>query len=227
MVNKKTAKTKRTTSEGSHPTSAKKFEENENFRGIVRIAGKDIKGEIQLKDALRRVRGISHSLSTSILKLLNSKLGLDLKTKVGELSDGQIENIDKILYSLHEYDSIPKFMFNRCFDPESGKQNHVIMNDLLIADRNSVEYEKKIYSWRGYRHAYGQRVRGQRTRNTGRTGMAVGVLRKAVLAAQAGAAAAEKGRAAPAVSTASQAPAPVATKPAEKSVPKPSATEKK
>jgi small subunit ribosomal protein S13 len=30
-------------------------------------------------------------------------------------------------------------------------------------------------SWRGYRHMFGLRVRGQRTRNTGRTATSVGV----------------------------------------------------
>jgi small subunit ribosomal protein S13 len=48
-----------------------------------------------------------------------------------------------------------------------------------------VESEKKLYTWKGYRHSYGQKVRGQKTRNTGRTGMAVGVLRKAIIAQQA------------------------------------------
>jgi small subunit ribosomal protein S13 len=34
---------------------------------------------------------------------------------------------------------------------------------------------KEMNSWRGYRHAYGLKVRGQRTRSTGRKGKAVGV----------------------------------------------------
>jgi small subunit ribosomal protein S13 len=41
--------------------------------------------------------------------------------------------------------------------------------------RNDVEREKGVFSWRGYRHMYGLKVRGQRTRCTGRKGGAVGV----------------------------------------------------
>ncbi|MFL6345762.1 MAG: 30S ribosomal protein S13, partial [Nitrososphaeraceae archaeon] len=35
--------------------------------------------------------------------------------------------------------------------------------------------EKNVMSWRGYRHMFGLRVRGQCTRTTGRRGGAVGV----------------------------------------------------
>jgi small subunit ribosomal protein S13 len=34
---------------------------------------------------------------------------------------------------------------------------------------------KEMKSWRGYRHAYGLKVRGQRTRTTARKGKAIGV----------------------------------------------------
>ena len=37
---------------------------------------------------------------------------------------------------------------------------------------------KMIRSYRGVRHERGQKVRGQRTRSNGRTGMAAGVLKK-------------------------------------------------
>lgn len=162
-----------------------KTEEKENFRGIIRLAGKDIVGHTKLRQALLRVRGISHSLSASVAKALEAKLGIAPTMKVGDLTDEQIEKIDKILFSLNDH-NIPKFMLNRQGDLNTGNDLHVIMNDLIIADRDSVENEKKLFTWKGYRHGYGQRVRGQRTRNTGRSGMAVGVLRKAVIAAQGG-----------------------------------------
>jgi small subunit ribosomal protein S13 len=40
---------------------------------------------------------------------------------------------------------------------------------------NDIDREKTIMSWRGYRHMFGLRVRGQCTRTTGRRGGAVGV----------------------------------------------------
>ncbi|TRO42808.1 30S ribosomal protein S13, partial [Candidatus Bathyarchaeota archaeon] len=37
---------------------------------------------------------------------------------------------------------------------------------------------KEIRSWRGYRHAYSLKVRGQHTKTTGRAGKALGVKKK-------------------------------------------------
>ncbi|MBP1357848.1 MAG: 30S ribosomal protein S13, partial [Sulfolobus sp.] len=54
---------------------------------------------------------------------------------------------------------------------------HLISSDLLFYVRNDIEREKKIKSWRGVRHSLGLKVRGQRTRTTGRTGMTIGVKR--------------------------------------------------
>jgi small subunit ribosomal protein S13 len=41
---------------------------------------------------------------------------------------------------------------------------------------------KDTKSWRGYRHAYGLKVRGQRTKTTGRAGKALGVKKKEIMA---------------------------------------------
>jgi small subunit ribosomal protein S13 len=184
----------------------KKEEEESNMKGIVRLAGKDIFGTVRLKKALKYVRGIGTSLSAPVAEVISSELHIPTDTQIGTLSDSQIESIDKILFNLGSY-SIPKFMLNRRGDMDSGADKHVIMNDLLFSVKQDVEREKKAYTWRGYRHAYGQKVRGQRTRNTGRTGMAVGVLRKTVLA-QAGAPA--PGAAAPGAAAPAGAPAPKA-----------------
>lgn len=169
----------------------KKMDVRENFRGIVRLAGKDVMGETMLIKALPRIRGISHTLAVSVANVLKHELSLDPKMKVGELTDEQIEKIDAVLSNLHEHKILP-YLLNRRNDYDTGKNVHVIMNDLIFANTQDIEREKKTYTWKGYRHFYGQKVRGQKTRNTGRTGMAVGVLRKTVIAAQGGAAAGTK-----------------------------------
>jgi small subunit ribosomal protein S13 len=51
-------------------------------------------------------------------------------------------------------------------------------SELLYYVKEDIEREKRIKSWRGIRHALGLKVRGQRTRTTGRTGITVGVKRK-------------------------------------------------
>lgn len=201
--------------------AAPKPAEKENFRGIVRIAGKDVTGETKLQRALKRVRGISHTLTISAALAIKKELSIDPSTRVGELSDEQIENIDKVLGSLHTY-GVPAFLLNRRGDFESGKNIHAIMNDLIFHNTQDIERDKKAYTWRGYRHAYGQKVRGQKTRNTGRTGMAVGVLRKTIAAAAGAAAkpatagAAPAAAAKPAAGATPAAAAKPAAKPAEK-----------
>jgi len=162
-----------------------KEEDREGYRGIVRLAGKDMRGHLLLKRSLIRISGLSHGLVSSVAKVIHSELGIPPDMKVGELTDEQIEKIDKILFNVGEH-KIPKFMLNRRSDFDAGSDRHVIMNDLIFSTSQDVERMKKEYSWKGYRHAYGQKVRGQKTRNTGRQGMAVGVLRKAIVAQQKG-----------------------------------------
>jgi small subunit ribosomal protein S13 len=57
--------------------------------------------------------------------------------------------------------------------------------------KGDIDNEKNVQSWKGVRHSLGLKVRGQRTRTTGRKGRTVGV-RKAALQAAAKAAAASK-----------------------------------
>jgi len=188
------------------------------MRGIVRIAGKDIRGGMKLSRGLLRVRGVSHTTCKIFANIISEELGITPNEKVGKLSDEQIEKVDKILATIHTR-NVPSYLLNRRKDPDTGKDVHVIMNDLAFTQRNDIEREKKLYTWKGYRHSYGKKVRGQRTRNTGRKGMALGVMRKTILAAAQAAKAGSAGRpgapaagapAGGAAPSASKAPAPVA-----------------
>ena len=52
---------------------------------------------------------------------------------------------------------------------------HLLTSDIPFTLRNDIERERVTASWRGYRHLSGLKVRGQRTRTSGRKGGAVGV----------------------------------------------------
>jgi len=165
------------------PASPRKEEAMEpGLRGIVRIAGKDMRGNLKLSKGLLRVRGLGHTMKNVAANAIAEELSISPQEKVGKLSDEQIERIDKLLTNLQSK-NIPSYLLNRRKDPDTGKDVHVIMNDLAFTQRQDIEREKKLYTWKGYRHAYGKKVRGQRTRNTGRKGMALGVMRKTILAA--------------------------------------------
>src|SRR5574338_1682728 len=71
--------------------------------------------------------------------------------------------------------NIPSWFLNRRKDMDTGNNFHLITSDIEFNVRNDIEREKGMNSWRGFRHTYGLKVRGQRTRTTGRKGGAVGV----------------------------------------------------
>ena len=63
---------------------------------------------------------------------------------------------------------------------ETGKDIHLLSSDLVLQNKNDIDQMKKIRSWKGIRHSYGLKVRGQRTRTTGRKGKAIGVKKKQI-----------------------------------------------
>ena len=94
--------------------------------------------------------------------------------KIGNLTAEQISSIEKIIQNPKGSD-FPTWFLNRRQDMQTGEDMHLVTSDIAFNIRNDVEREKTLFSWRGYRHMYGLKVRGQRTRCTGRKGGAVGV----------------------------------------------------
>ena len=97
---------------------------------------------------------------------------------------------------------------------DDGSNYHRITSDLDFAASNDIEREKLVMSWRGYRHMFGLRVRGQCTRTTGRKGGAVGVKKVKVMPGAAATAPAAAPAAAPAGGATN--PAPLSKEPAKK-----------
>lgn len=163
------------------PEPVKKQEVSDDIRGIIRIAGYDMIGQMPVKRALTRIQGIGINLAKYVAKLLQENARIDPDMPVGKLDENQVAGVEKVLFAIQDY-SVPKHMLNNRRDCETGKDSHVIGNDLIFKIRQVIEGEKKQYSWKGFRFLHGQKVRGQRTRTTGRSGMSMGVLRKTMLA---------------------------------------------
>lgn len=170
-------------------------------KGIVRLAGRDINGTLPIKRAITSVKGIGINLGEVVSNIACTSLGFTDKTLVGELTEEELEKLENILHNMGQY-GVPIRMLNRQKDLYSGSDAHFIGPDLSYIVKQDIDHEKDSYTWKGYRHTYGQKVRGQRTRSTGRTGMTVGVLRKAVLAKAGAAATAQTGAAAQAAGAA-------------------------
>ncbi len=142
----------------------------QEYRHIVRIVGNDIPGEKKILIGLTQIRGIGFNFANAIL----DSLKISPNTNIGYLSDSQVQSIEKILKNPSEV-NFPSWFLNRRKDVETGEDKHLITSDIAFTVRNDVEREKATNSWRGFRHMYGLKVRGQRTRTTGRKGGAVGV----------------------------------------------------
>jgi small subunit ribosomal protein S13 len=143
---------------------------SQDYNHIVRIVGNDIPGERKIIIGLTQIKGIGYNFATAIL----DSLKINPNSNVGYLSDSDVQAIEKLITDPSS-SNFPSWFLNRRKDVETGKDMHLLTSDIDFALRNDIERERITNSWRGYRHLYGLKVRGQRTRCTGRKGGAVGV----------------------------------------------------
>jgi len=148
----------------------------EQVKGIVRIAGADVKGESQLFVSLQKIKGVGGSLANAVCRVH----GLDRNKKIGTLTDEEIKKIEETLKNPAKF-GIPSWAFNRRKDNETGQDKHIVGPDLRFTQEQDVKMMIKMKSYKGVRHMFGLPVRGQRTRSSFRGGRTVGVVRKKVM----------------------------------------------
>ncbi len=164
--------------------------EDEELKHIVRILNTDLEGKKQVHMALTGINGVGRRAAI----LFTQKAGVNPRDILGRLPDSQIDDLKRVIEDANN--NIPVWMKNRQKDIGTGTDKHVMALDLTLITREDIDLMKKMRSYKGIRHERGLRVRGQRTRSTGRTGAIVGVSRK------------KEGAAAPAKAPAAAAPAP-------------------
>ncbi len=140
------------------------------YQHIVRIVGNDIPGAKKIIAGLTQIKGIGYNFANAII----DSLKIHSNGNIGNLTESQVQSIEKIIKDPNSA-NFPSWFLNRRKDVETGQTIHMITSDIALTVRNDIEREKGIYSWRGYRHMYGLKVRGQCTRTSGRKGGAVGV----------------------------------------------------
>ena len=145
------------------------------FRHIIRVAGADLDGTKKVAYALMKINGVGIRLANVIVK----KAGINSETRLGFLSDAEVKKIEDVIEKPAKY-GVPGWLLDRQKDRETGNDVHIVGSDLVLQTKTDIDRLKKIRSWRGFRHAHGLKVRGQRTRTTGRKGKAVGVKKKRV-----------------------------------------------
>ena len=75
-------------------------------------------------------------------------------------------------------------MLNRRRGPLTGEDKHLLTSDLELTQKMDIERMMRVKSWKGVRHSLGLKVRGQRTRTTGRTGGPIGFSKTAAKSAR-------------------------------------------
>jgi small subunit ribosomal protein S13 len=75
-----------------------KEEKDKEFKHLVRVAGKDIKGQMNVVFGLSLIRGIGPRTA----RILCTMSGIDWKKKVGYLSDKDLERIEKEIGELEK-----------------------------------------------------------------------------------------------------------------------------
>ena len=171
--------------EGKHEAPKAKEGEPE-IRHIVRVADTDLDGKRSVQYALTSIKGISRRVA----KIITVNSGLDPIATIGYLNDA---DIDKLKSSVDNISTVlPAWMMNKQNNILTGEDRQLLGMDVLLSKNEDINLMKKARSYKGLRHERGLRVRGQRTRSTGRKGRTVGVTRAAIQASQSAAKEGEK-----------------------------------
>jgi len=143
-----------------------------DIRYFVRIRNTDLDGTRAVQIALTKIPGIGRISARAISRLAR----VNPLEVMGKLDDAGVDRLRQVVENYGP--QVPPWMLNRPADPYTGEGKHLLSTDVLIGKEDDVNRMRKIRCYRGIRHETGQKVRGQRTKSTGRTGTTVGVKRK-------------------------------------------------
>jgi small subunit ribosomal protein S13 len=159
--------------------SQPKQENKPEFKAILRVADKEVKGEVTTGHAIAKASGSSFMFANAILKVLK----LDSEKKIGYSTNADLDKIEDVMKHPSKY-GIPSWLFNRRKDIDTGEDMHVVSSDLELAKKFDIRRLRRIKCYIGTRHSRKDKglkvkARGQRTRTTGRKKKkSVGVIKK-------------------------------------------------
>ncbi|MFC4246318.1 30S ribosomal protein S13 [Natribaculum luteum] len=144
-------------------------EDDDDLRYFVRIGQTDLDGTKSVERSLSEMNGIGRRTA----RIIAEEAGVDRTATFGRLEDDQIDDVVELVENYA--DEVPEWLTNRQRDFYTGETTHEIGNDLQLTRQHDINRMKMIDSYRGVRHKRGQKVRGQRTKSTGRTEGTIGV----------------------------------------------------
>ena len=144
-------------------------EAEEDIRYFVRIGQTDLDGTKSVERSLTDMNGIGNRTA----RIICDKAGVDRTATFGRLDEDLIEAVTE---KVEQYaDEVPDWLTNHQKGYYNGQTTHQVGNDLEMTRRQDVNRMKMINSYKGVRHKRGQKVRGQRTKSTGRSEGTIGV----------------------------------------------------
>jgi len=144
-------------------------DEDDDLRYFVRIGQTDLDGTKSVERALTEMNGVGRRAA----RLIAEEAGVDRRHTLGALEDDQIDEIVGLVENFA--DKVPEWLANHRNGFFDGETTHETGNDLDLTRRQDINRMKMIDSYKGVRHKRGQKVRGQRTKSTGRTEGTIGV----------------------------------------------------
>ncbi|MHA1914816.1 MAG: 30S ribosomal protein S13 [Promethearchaeota archaeon] len=146
-----------------------------NFREKVffRTLRSQVDGNAKVVYGLTQIKGVGSRFAQAVVKVA----GIDPRIRIGAIPEKDLAQIEEIILNPIK-NGIPNWMVNRPKDLRTGEDKHVIGNKLDLQFKNDIDRMKKIKSYKGVRHRLKLKVRGQRTKSTGRHGLVVGVMRR-------------------------------------------------
>jgi len=146
-----------------------------NFREKVffRKLRSQVDGNAKIEYGLTQIRGIGMRFAQAVVRVAK----IDVNLRIGAIPEKDLNRIEEIIIDPIT-NGIPAWMVNRKKDIVTGQNLHIVGNRLELSVRRDIDRMKRIRSYKGVRHHRGLKVRGQRTKSTGRHGLVVGVIRK-------------------------------------------------
>jgi len=145
---------------------------DEDFNFIVRIVNTDIDGHKKVPVGIQSIKGVGRRAADIIVR----KADVDPTLRMGELPDEIVKHLEELVLGYSE--TVPGWILNRQSDYESGEDLHLLGQDIQLVANEDINRMKMIRCYRGIRHEGRHKVRGQRTRSNGRTGLTMGVSRR-------------------------------------------------
>ncbi|ARS88844.1 30S ribosomal protein S13 [Natrarchaeobaculum aegyptiacum] len=144
-------------------------QQDDDLQYFVRIGQTDLDGTKSVERSLSELNGVGRRTA----RIIAEEAGVDRTATFGALEEEVIDEVVEIVENYAE--EVPDWLNNRQKDFYTGETTHEISNDLQLTRQHDINRMKMIDSYRGVRHKKGQKVRGQRTKSTGRTEGTIGV----------------------------------------------------